>query len=48
MATVHLARDGKHNREVALRVLEPELVAVSRVERFVAGIQVTASRESMP
>lgn len=36
MATVYLATDLKHNREVALKVLRPELGAVLGVERFLA------------
>src|SRR5205809_2710099 len=43
MATVYLARDLKHNRPVALKVLNPELGAVLGVERFLAEIQVTAN-----
>ena len=43
MATVYLARDLKHNRNVALKVLSPELGAVLGVERFLAEIQVTAN-----
>src|SRR5437773_6262295 len=43
MATVYLARDVKHNRRVALKVLKPELGAVLGVERFLAEIEVTAS-----
>jgi serine/threonine-protein kinase len=43
MATVYLARDLKHNRKVALKVLKPELGAVLGVERFLAEIQVTAN-----
>ncbi len=42
MATVYLARDLKHDRHVALKVLNPELGAVLGVERFLAEIQVTA------
>ncbi|MEO7647654.1 MAG: hypothetical protein ABIV11_05385, partial [Gemmatimonadaceae bacterium] len=33
MATVYLARDDRHNRNVALKVLNPELGAVLGVER---------------
>src|SRR5437773_5364280 len=43
MATVYLARDVRHNRNVALKVLEPELGAVLGVERFLAEIRVTAN-----
>ena len=48
MATVYIARDGEHHRTVALKVLKPELDAVSGVERFLAQSQMTASRESRP
>jgi serine/threonine-protein kinase len=43
MATVYLARDLRHKRNVALKVLKPELGAVLGVERFLAEIQVTAN-----
>jgi len=43
MATVYLARDVRHNRKVALKVLNPELGAVLGVERFLSEIQVTAN-----
>ena len=43
MATVYLARDLKHDRRVALKVLRPELGAVLGVERFLAEIKVTAN-----
>ena len=43
MATVYLARDIKHNRKVALKVLKPDLGAVVGVERFLAEIEVTAN-----
>ena len=42
MATVYLARDLKHDRMVALKVLKPELAAVMGSERFLAEIQTTA------
>ena len=42
MATVYLARDVKHDREVALKVLRPELFAVLGAERFLAEIKITA------
>jgi serine/threonine-protein kinase len=43
MATVYLARDIRHNRNVALKVLNAELGAILGVERFLAEIQVTAN-----
>ena len=42
MATVYLARDVRHGRSVALKVLKPELGAVLGAERFLKEIQVTA------
>src|SRR4249920_1006745 len=43
MATVYLARDLRHERRVALKVLNPELGAVLGVERFLSEIRVTAN-----
>jgi serine/threonine-protein kinase len=43
MATVYLARDIRHDRPVALKLLNPELGAVLGVERFLAEIRVTAN-----
>jgi len=43
MATVYLARDVKHARDVAVKVLDPELGAVLGVERFLSEIRVTAT-----
>lgn len=43
MATVYLARDSKHERAVAIKVLDPELGAVLGVERFLSEIKVTAN-----
>lgn len=43
MATVYLAEDVRHEREVALKVLRPELAAVVGGERFVAEIRTTAN-----
>src|ERR1041385_8033451 len=43
MATVYLARDTRHHRPVAVKVLSPELGAVLGVERFLSEIQVTAN-----
>jgi eukaryotic-like serine/threonine-protein kinase len=42
MATVYVARDLKHDREVALKVLRPDLGAVLGAERFLAEIKITA------
>lgn len=42
MATVFLARDLRHERDVALKVLKPELGAVLGTERFLSEIRVTA------
>ena len=42
MATVYLARDAKHDRLVALKVLRPELAAVLGTERFLREIQIAA------
>jgi Tol biopolymer transport system component len=42
MATVYLARDLRHDRKVALKVLRPELAAVIGGERFLQEIRVTA------
>jgi serine/threonine protein kinase/Tol biopolymer transport system component len=43
MATVYAARDLRHDRRVALKVLRPELGAVLGVERFLSEIRVTAN-----
>ena len=42
MATVYLARDLKHERPVAVKVLHPELAAALGSERFLREIRVTA------
>jgi eukaryotic-like serine/threonine-protein kinase len=42
MATVYLAHDLRHDRNVALKVLRPELAAVLGAERFVQEIRTTA------
>src|SRR5882724_5491790 len=47
MATVYLARDLKHGRPVALKVLAPELAAALGRERFLREIE-TAARLSHP
>ncbi len=43
MATVYLARDLKHSREVALKVLRPELGSMLGPDRFSREIQVAAA-----
>jgi serine/threonine-protein kinase len=43
MATVYLAKDLKHDRLVAVKVLKPELAAVLGAERFVVEIRTTAA-----
>jgi serine/threonine-protein kinase len=43
MATVYLARDLRHDRRVAVKVLDPELGAILGVERFLSEIRVTAN-----
>ena len=42
MATVYLAYDIRHDRNVALKVLRPELAAVIGADRFLKEIKVTA------
>ncbi|MCH8937674.1 MAG: serine/threonine protein kinase [Gemmatimonadetes bacterium] len=42
MATVYLARDVKHERNVAVKVLRPELAAALGSERFVREIAIAA------
>ncbi len=43
MAIVYLARDLRHHRSVAVKVLKPQLSAVLGVERFLGEIKVTAN-----
>ena len=43
MATVYLAEDLKHRRQVALKLLRPELSSLIGPERFLKEIEVTAS-----
>ena len=43
MATVYLAEDVRHHRQVALKVLRPELAAVVGGQRFISEIRTTAN-----
>ena len=43
MATVYLARDLRHDRRVAVKVLHPDLAAVLGAERFLVEIRTTAN-----
>ena len=45
MATVFLARDLRHDRRVAVKVLHPELAATLGAERFLREIQIAAKLE---
>ena len=42
MATVYLAHDLRHDREVAIKVLHPDLGAALGGERFLSEIRTTA------
>jgi serine/threonine-protein kinase len=42
MATVYLAQDRKHDRQVAIKVLRPELAVTLGPERFLQEIQIAA------
>ena len=46
MATVYLCEDIKHKRNVALKLLKPELAAVLGAERFLQEIKTTAALHS--
>ena len=43
MATVYLAHDQRHDRQVAVKVLRPELAAVIGAQRFLQEIKTTAN-----
>jgi hypothetical protein len=43
MATVYLARDERHGRRVAVKVLNPDLAAVIGTERFLHEIEIAAN-----
>ncbi len=42
MATVYLARDTRHNRHVAIKVLKPDLAASLGADRFLKEIEIAA------
>jgi serine/threonine protein kinase len=42
MATVYMALDRKHHREVAVKVMRPEIAATIGVDRFLKEIQIVA------
>ena len=42
MATVYLAHDVRHDRDVALKVLKPDLAGALGVERFLVEIKLCA------
>ena len=42
MAVVYLAHDGKHDRKVALKVIQPDLAESVKAERFLREIQIAA------
>ena len=42
MATVYLARDSKHKRSVAVKVLRPDLSASIGADRFLREIEIAA------
>jgi serine/threonine-protein kinase len=43
MATVYLAKDLKHHRQVAIKVLRPDLAAALGSERFLREVELTAN-----
>jgi eukaryotic-like serine/threonine-protein kinase len=43
MATVYLAQDLRHQRQVAIKLMRPELAAVIGAERFLSEIRTTAN-----
>ncbi len=48
MATVYLARDLRHDRPVALKVLHPELAHALGPERFIREIRLAARLDHPP
>ncbi len=47
MATVYLAEDLKHHRQVAIKVLRPDLAATLGPERFLREIEVAAKLQHL-
>jgi serine/threonine-protein kinase len=45
MATVYLAQDLKHDRQVALKILRPELTAAMGTDRFPREIHIIAQMQ---
>ena len=43
MATVYLARDVRHDRQVAVKVIRPEIAETLGIQRFLTEIKLTAS-----
>jgi serine/threonine-protein kinase len=43
MATVYLARDARHNRKVAIKVLRAEVARLIGADRFLKEIETTAN-----
>lgn len=43
MATVFLARDARHNRKVAIKVLRPDVAALIGADRFLKEIETTGN-----
>src|SRR5688500_20364499 len=43
MATVYLAHDQRHDRQVAVKVLRPELAAIIGAQRFLQELKTTAN-----
>ena len=48
MATVYLAKDLRHDRDVAVKVLRPELAAALGPERFLREIKIAAQLQHPP
>ena len=45
MATVYLAEDRKHQRQVALKVMKPEMAAAIGQDRFLREIEIAALKQ---